>query len=355
VHKWVSEGGTLAVGLSLCSDGSAVRGSYFYLPVGADIALRGTRSADGTFELEETSPTGAITGRWSGRLGHTLTGVWTSPTGDRHPFQLVRAGVVPADFTATGQARVIWQPCSDVGYRMVRVSKKKQDYFPQLVRFRDAAIMAGVNRSLHLAAGHWFEALDTEVRERCEMEGEREADVGVMYASRDVLSIRVIGHVDCHGYGPAGAGSNDDSVTYDLRSGDQVFDVTSLFRPGTPWKELFSILFAYQIAEAVGSHDDCMRQYTHENLEPFEVAFHLSPDGLVVGPRTYGIGSPIQHCEQVTVVPFAAVRGLADPNGVLARVAGEAAPAEVPRYRIRDWRSDEAVEIVFEAPLRPRR
>ena len=340
----------IPVGVSLCVEGDTIRGSYFYLRVGTDIALRGTRKPDEAFELEETTPAGAVSGRWSGRLGPTITGTWTSPKGDSHPFSLEKVGAVPADSPAAGQGRVAAQPCSDVGYRMARVSPKKQDYFPRLVRFRNRTIMASVNVGLAFRARTWFEELDDDARHGCEMGRERTAHVGVEYASRDVLSIRVIGDVDC--FGPGGVNSRrDDSLTYDLRSGDPVTDVTALFKPGTPWKELFGVLFAYQIAEAAGPDGECLRQYSPENLAPDAVAFHLTAEGLLVGPWKYGLISRVHHCEQLTVVPFAALRGLADPNGVLARVAAASpAPPGPARYRIRDWMSDEGVEIVYEPP-----
>lgn len=360
VDKMASEIGELAVGLSLCVDGTAVRGSYFYLAGGAAIALRGTRSPDDAFELEETTPAGAITGRWSGRLEPSESGesriaaTWTSAKGGRHRFELTKLAAVPADSTAPAQAAEAAQPCSDVGYRMARLSPRKQDYFPRLVRFRDGTTTDGVNATLEAFARYWFAALDKEPGEYCYMEGDREALVGVEYASRDVLSIRVVGNVDC--YGPGGVPRRrDDSLTYDLRRGELVLDIAALFKPGTTWKELSSVLFAYQLSVTAGPDAECMRQYTHEKLEPIEVAFHLTADGLVVGPGTYGISSPVHYCEQLTVVPFAALRGLADPNGVLARVADASAPAGPPRYRIKNWKIDEGVEIVYEPPSLLRR
>jgi hypothetical protein len=351
----------LQVGLSLCVDGTVVRGSYFYLRSGGDIRLRGTRAPDGGVELEETTPPGVVTGRWSGRpapsvgggwsdrIAPTLTGTWTAPKGDRHRFTLVKAGAIPADSGASGQAGATERPCSEVGYRMVRLSPRKQDYYPRLVRFRDPDVMATVNAVLEYQGRSFHEGLESDLRSSCEKDGDQQVDIGVEYASRDVLSIRVVGEWMC--YGPGGVpGQRDDSVTYDLRTGEPITDLTTLFKPGLPWQELFGVLFAYQIAAAASPRgDECLRQYTPQKLGPLGVAFHLTSGGLVVGPSSYGLSSMVGHCEQMTVVPYALLRGLAPPDGVLARVAGPPSPAGPARYLIRDW-DDEGVQIVYHPP-----
>jgi hypothetical protein len=140
----------------------------------------------------------------------------------------------------------------------------------------------------------------------------------------------------------------NDSKTFDLRTGEQVL-LADLFKPDVPWKDVFRVLFAYQIAEAAkAGADESLRQYNPENLNPLNISFFFSDEGLVVAAETYGLTSPVQYCEQEVTVPYAVLRRLAAPESVLARAATAAAGNAPVRYRIRDWSSEK--EIVYEPP-----
>jgi hypothetical protein len=338
------------IGVSLCIQGNSVWGSYFYMRAGNEIQLQGSIAPDGNIQLEELLPTGKVNGTWSGRMAETFKGIWKSPKGDEYNFELVRVGAIPADSDVSGPAKGGERYCSEIGYRMRRVSPSREDYFPRLVRFGNRKVMAGVNARLDAFCREWFARLESDAREYCaggETEPYYEAQAGVEYASQDVFSIRVSGEYSCNG--PAAAVTRyNDSKTFDLRTGEQVL-LADLFKPDVPWKDVFRVLFAYQIAEAAkAGADESLRQYNPENLNPLNISFFFSDEGLVVAAETYGLTSPVQYCEQEVTVPYAVLRRLAAPESVLARAATAAAGNAPVRYRIRDWSSEK--EIVYEPP-----
>ena len=338
--------GGLEVAMSLCTEGNSITGSYFYLNVGTDIALRGTLAQDGTLELEETSPKGLVTGRWTGRLAKTFKGTWTPPKGDVREFELSRVGAIPADSFPRSTGAPVERHCSDIGYRMARTGKRG-DYFPRLVRFRDKEIMASVNAVLDDVASRWFDEMRDEAKAQCDLPADDPTDVpldtevGVEHASHDVFSIRMVGHFVC-----VGLADQYDSVTFDLRTGMPVV-LEELFREDMPWREVIRLLFAYQFAEAAKGAE-CLQKYNEKNLDPYLVTFQVTADGLVVQPRYNGTRSDIK-CWQRTVVPFAVLRTAARPGSVLERTAA-AAPAGAPaRYRIRN--SDDDEDFFFAPPV----
>jgi hypothetical protein len=352
---------SLDVAMSLCTRGSSVTGSYFYLNVATDIALRGTLAPDGTLELAETNAKGEVTGRWTGRLTERFEGTWTPPKGDARQFKLRRMGAIPADSSRGTSARVE-PPCSDIGYRWARTSKPgsfngndKPDrtFLPRLVRFRDKKIMANVNSFIDAAAGSWFEEIRDEARNNCEEPTSGrpedanhyyETEVGVEYAGHDIFSIRILGNRGCNGATGVN-GLLDGSMTYDLKTGERVL-LETLFREDMSWGEVNRLLFAYQLAEAAKPKgDECFSGY--KTLETHDVGFHLATDGLAVQPRVQAVGSTVSHCWQRTVVPFAVLRAAARPGSVLERAAAAARTDAPVRYRIR---GDDKEEDFFFTP-----
>jgi hypothetical protein len=339
------------IGVSLCIQGNSVRGSYFYTRVGDEIQLQGRIAPDGSIQLEESLPTGKVTGTWSGRMTtENFKGIWKSPKGDEYSFELERVGAVPADSGVSGAGKGGERYCSEIGYRMRRVSQSREDYFPHLVRFGSPKVLAGVNGRLDAFCREWFARLESDARDYCaggETEPYYEAEAGVEYAGQDILSIRVSGEYSCNGPAAAVARYNA-SKTFDLRTGEEVV-LTDIFKKDVPWKDVFRVLFAYQVAEAAkpGS-DECLRQYQPEKLNPLNVSFFFSDGGLVVTADTYGLNSPVQYCEQEVTVPYAVLRPMAAPQSALERAAAAARGSAPVRYRIKDWTSEE--EIVYEPP-----
>jgi hypothetical protein len=66
--------------MSLDSDGKALSGSYRYMRQKDSLALKGTVSADGTFQLAEATKDGKQTGGFAGKLlGNGLVAQWSAP------------------------------------------------------------------------------------------------------------------------------------------------------------------------------------------------------------------------------------------------------------------------------------
>jgi hypothetical protein len=340
------------VGVSLCIDGAAVSGSYFYLRVGTEIGLRGTRSPDGMLRLEESLRDGKVTGTWSGRVDGTFKGTWTSPSGEIRDFDLPRFGAIPAESSFPPPKGSTVRPCGEVGYRMRRAPKGRTDYFPRLVRFRDRKVTSAVNATIDEFVRGWYVDLESDGRSWCDEAAEPfyDVSVGVEYASHDVFSVRVTGEHSCGG--PYPAHIRDDSFTFDLVRGGTAVAIDELFKPGVSWAEIFPVVFAYQLAEAAKpGADECLRQYNPEHLGATQVAFHFSQEGLVVGPSRYGLQSAVNGCEQRTTVPYRALRGLVDAASAIGRAAA-AERADTPvRYRIWDFSPEK--EAFFE-PARGR-
>jgi hypothetical protein len=138
----------------------------------------------------------------------------------------------------------------------------------------------------------------------------------VTYAANDVLSVSVHVAYNCGGAYPTNDANA--SVTYDLRSGEQI-----------PFEMLFAdyrldkarivrVLLPALRATGMAVSEACSGVLTVKNLSDYGFAYSLSRAGLTVQPRFPHV---IEACSQEATVPFRHLKAFARADGLLKRVA----------------------------------
>jgi hypothetical protein len=327
-------GKRLVVGVSLREASGSVSGYYFYAKVGTDIPLKGTIQPTGDFDVEELDANGKATGRWVGRIALSkqtatpeLSGTWRDPkTQKRLSFSLSRvepaaAGPDASHRLKAGDAEheeIVVGP--DLSYRTTAIAATGFQ-FPRLTHFRDAAIAGAVNA-----------AIDKAVREfPCgapEGDNTQDVDAAVTYAAHDILSIFASLSFNCGGPYPT-VGQNV-SMTFDLETGKEV-RFRALFRRDAGLDDILKAVFPGPIqraarlsASGAEDSDDCAKStfMSLENLRDSKLAFHLTPDRIVVQPVDWP--HAIEACAERVDTPYARLQKLVNPSGILSRVESAA-------------------------------
>jgi hypothetical protein len=144
----------------------------------------------------------------------------------------------------------------------------------------------------------------------------------VGYASNDIFSINIYTDFDCGGAHP---GNANESVTFDMKTGNQVklrdlfknFDQDQTAISAIVKKQHSTSIDGYTAAE--GSESDC-KQILNGSFDSVSfpyVSYYISPQGFVVIP-------PLAHafydCTQQYIVPISKISQYINPNGILARL-----------------------------------
>ncbi len=341
-----SEARVLDVALELKTEGNTLSGSYYYFgPARQALTLGGTIDAGGTVRLEESNPTGRVTGVWSGKLERgALTGTWKNPrTGKLWSFKLVRSEEASSYFD--GPPRTVEAGSTGpITYTTVRVPASKHRV-PLITAFRDRRVTSAINAMLMGAAN----------AARCaEPPDDHSFESEVSFVTADILSVRITESWFCGAAYPTS--DADRSVVFDLRTG-QLISREDLFRTEATPEQIAEVLFAYELGQIRtrgaakpekqdSDEDDCTGDWVLDNyLHPEFHSFQLAADGFVVRPE---LPHAIAACTDEVTVPYPGLVSIAAPGGPLARLAATHAGAPL-RYRIhKPWLKPE--EDVYYTP-----
>jgi hypothetical protein len=212
----------LPIVMRLESSGASVRGSYFYVKQGEDIALRGSLEADGTLHLDERV-NGKNTGSFTLRPGNagSLEGTWSAPGGAQQLHAKVdpiaRGGAKPSIFDkhASGTIR-------EVDSDGTKVTCKVDSHYPELAGLANAEAEQKINDALKAAVLLPTECIHAETaKQTCEVLG----------SSHDVFSIWRTWLAELPG-SARGRYFTDRVITWDLRTGEEVSLETELTPSG---------------------------------------------------------------------------------------------------------------------------
>lgn len=204
------------------------------------------------------------------------------------------------------------QPAEDAVTYELSLRSPSGAVLPQVKLPERPAVMNRVNRDL--------EALASGLR--CPKGTKHTAPLAyrsraaVTYAADSVLSVFVHAAYNCGGAYPT-ADANV-SVTYDLRTGEQVpFELLFAHYRRDEAHIVRALLPAVRAAGMKVS-GGCAEVLTAENLSGYGFAYSLSRAGLTVQPRFPHV---IAACSREATVPYRRLEAFAQADGVLVRVA----------------------------------
>ena len=142
------------------------------------------------------------------------------------------------------------------------------------------------------------------------------SQASVTYAANDVLSVSVHASYDCGGAYPTN--NANASVTYDLRTGEQVPFERLFANHGRDEARIVRALLPALKAAGMAVSGQCAGVLTEENLATYGLAYSLSQAGLTVQPDFPHV---IAACSREVTVPYGRLEAFAQADGVLARVA----------------------------------
>lgn len=192
---------------------------------------------------------------------------------------------------------------------------------PQVVDYRDAAVMAKVNAQLSdMAYGF---GCDPEFLAQADApETYYDAKVSVSYAENDVFSVYSRASWYCGG--PYPTNGDNQSVTFDMRTGEKA-TADSLFKDyGRDRKAIAAIIFAEQIEKYAGPSDgqSCKGLYSLEGEGDFldftEYLTYRIEDGDVVAEPVFP--HVIAACAEEGRAPAASLSKFFAPGSLLSRL-----------------------------------
>ena len=314
-HFAGSIGGKYAVQMELHIEDGKVSGHYWYEAIGTPLELAGTL-ADGRMRLTERTADGKATGSWIGAfnpLNPVWKGKWTSADGTKSlTFELTEA----AEIVITEEMRM--------GFIKVHVA---HPLFSGAGRHRGLQdVQALVDREVWAAAASiWADPVDP-VSDDYEFEPdapwwpwEHFSEVTMRYYSSSLISMM---NEVYHFTGGAHGMTFHTSMNLKVgKTGASVFTIDQIFRKGAGWEKAISD-YVIQDLKARGADwvvSGEVREVPRKNMTRFTV----SPAGIDLFFGPYEMGSYAQGT-WVVLVPWSACKGLVDPNGPVAPIAGAA-------------------------------
>jgi len=314
-HFTGSIGGKFAVQMELQIEGAKVSGRYWYETIGTPLELAGT-FADGRVRLTERTADGKTTGTWTGAfnpLKSTWSGKWTSADGTKSfTFELVAA----AEIVTTEEMRM--------GFIKVHVAHPVFTGAGKNRGLQD--VQAFVDREVWAAAASiWSDPADP-MSDDLEFEPdaswwswEHFSEVTTRYYSSSLISMM---NEVYHFTGGAHGMTFHTSMNLKVgKNGVTAFAIDQIFKKGTGWEKVVS---DYVIRDLKARGADWVvsgevREVPAKNMNRFTV----SPAGIDLFFGPYEMGSYAQGT-WVVLVPWSACKGLVDPNGPVAAIAGPA-------------------------------
>lgn len=206
-----------------------------------------------------------------------------------------------------------------ISYAKTRIRGTRLLY-PRLTGFRDRAVMRQVNRQIDELTSTF----------NCEGQGGRgsyyRVRANVEYAEKDIFSIYSSTEYYCNTAYPTN--DNNNSLTFDLRTGKQVAFEELFKNYETDKREILKTIFAAQVerSERLAASGKPREQtcegdpelYSLDNLQGSSFSFNFSKAGLKVQPQWPHV---IEACAELATVPYERLTKFAAPDGLLMRAA----------------------------------
>jgi len=323
-----SIGNTLDLHMKLVRDGTTVTGNYFYQKVGTKIDLKGTVDAEGNLMLEEFDSAGKANGVFRGlwRSGEdgliSVAGNWSKPNSDKKTAFSIHEE--PIEFTGA----------TEIVSRAIKSTSKTPKYeidahYPQIVGAVDTRFDK-FNQQAKNLAGRKVAEFRKDMAERSGEEespdtSETGSDLGIGYqvalANDELVSVEF----DIGGYyaGAAHPNSYTEVINFDAKNGKPL-KLADLFKPGAKYLQAVS---AYSIkdlktqSKSKGADsmltDETIQGGAGAELKNYK-SWTITRKGLAITFDSYQV-APYAAGPQRVVIPYAALKDLIKPDGVLGR------------------------------------
>lgn len=315
--------------MNLRRDGERLSGSYFYVKSGGANALQlnGKIDASGKFSLRETNASGKQTGEFTGvwkedpnDAGASLEGEWKKPKDKETQSFVAREQMIY--FAGAGKIAAV--PFNET----IKAKRLEMSaVYPQLTGAPNAA---GFNRLVKTRVANEIAAFKKQIMTMsaedlrmmpAEMNNYIDIGYDVEYADDDFISVNFVRSEFTGGAHP---NYNFLTVNYDLKNNREL-KLAELFKSGAKYLGTIS---AY-------ATKDLRNRKDAESGESYGLAQDVFADGALPKPENYARWSitkkgllftfdpyqvgPYAAGAQYVIVPFAALKSIAKPDGALAK------------------------------------
>jgi hypothetical protein len=313
-------------------EGGDLRGSYYYVKSGSAnrLTLRGKIAADGSFTMQEFDPAGRQTGEFKGKWkedpddpGASLEGEWKKPSGgETHGFYA--SEVVP--FAFTDGTKLVNRQLKD------SVKAKRLDLTAEYPELTGGANDAGFNQLVKSNVTSAFADFKKQMADltaedlKSLPEGMNNyIDIGydVQYADNGLISVSFLVSTFAGGVHP---NYNYYTITYDLKQGREL-KLSDLFKPGAKYLQFVSDYATHDLQsrkdpdsnENEGLAQDIFADGAKPTADNY-ARWNITKKGLLFTFDPYQVG-PYAAGAQTVIIPYARLKDIARPDGVLARMA----------------------------------
>jgi len=328
-----SIGTSLDLQMKLFRTGEQLTGNYSYLKVGTKIDLRGAVDRDGNVSLQEFDGSGKQTGLFKGIWKSdadglvNIVGNWSKPEGDKAADKKTAFSIHEEPIYFSGEV--------DLQAKSIKESNKKLVYeisaqYPQINNFANPNFEK-FNQVVRGAVTKKVAEFKKEVAPKPDEEPRPEnsmgSDLGISYtialAQDDLISLTL--SVSDYYQGAAHPNSYTEAINYDLKNG-KVLKLADLFKPGAKYLQTIA---SYCIADlkkqsnakgADGMLDDSS---INSGAGPSPKNYRnwtITRKGLGVDFDPYQVG-PYAAGPQFVMVPYATLKDLINPDGVIGQFA----------------------------------
>jgi len=315
----------------LWREGGELRGNYYYDKSGSAnrLTLRGKIGADGSFTMQEFDSAGRQTGEFKGKwtddpndAGASLEGDWKKPGGGEAQSFIASEQMV---FFTDGTQIVDRQIKESIKPRRLDLSAEYPELagganvagFNQLVKSSVTGAFADFKKQMAELTAEDIKSLPSGINNYI--------DIGynVEYADNNLISVSFLESTFAGGAHP-----NYDfyTITYDLKQGREL-KLSDLFKPGARYLAAVSDYATRDLQsrkdpdskENMGLAQDVFADGAKPTAENY-ARWNITRKGLMFTFDPYQVG-PYAYGSQTVVIPYARLKDIARPDGVIARMA----------------------------------
>jgi hypothetical protein len=319
------------VEMTLRREGEQLQGSYFYVKSGAanPLSLRGTIDASDHFTLQEFDATGKQTGEFKGtwtndqnQPGILLEGQWNKPGGKEALgfalYEQLAAFNNGTRITSRQMKESIKAKRLDLSAEYPELSGGGNFAgFNQLVKARVAKELADFKKLMIGTSAADLKMLPEGMNNYIEI------SYDVEYADNDLISLNFL---EGNFTGGAHPNYNYFTITYDLKTGKEL-KLAELFKPGASYLEAVSAYATKDLQERkapdsgenLGLAQDIFAEGAKPAAENYQ-SWNITKKGLMFTFAPYQVG-PYAAGSQTVIIPYARLREIARPGGLLERMA----------------------------------
>jgi hypothetical protein len=316
--------------MTLRREGGQLLGSYFYDKSGSanQLSLRGKINADGTFTMQELDSSGKQTGEFTGawqddpnESGASLEGEWRKPGSKEGQSFSASEQMV---FFTNGTQITDGHLNESVKVKRLDLSAEYPELtgaanatgFNQLVKSRVTKELADFRKQMMSLSADDLKMLPAGVNNYIEI------SYNVEYADNNLISVSFL-------EGSFGGGVHPNynyfTITYDLKNGREL-KLSELFKPGANYLKTVSDYAIKDLqgrkipdsAENMGLAQDIFADGATAKAENYR-NWNLTKKGLMFTFDPYQVG-PYAAGPQTVIVPYAELKGLARPDGLIAKM-----------------------------------